>query len=114
MQRLKELRKSKKLLQRDMAAKLGIERTTYVRYETGDTNPPLETLSAIADIFGVSVDYLLGRDEQTEKAPAETGEGLSPERQKAIALIKGLNDADFDKFQSYLDFLIAQENHKQD
>lgn len=61
MKHLKELRLKKKLLQKDVADYLGVNRTTYVKYETGASQPDNDTLSRLADFFGVSVDYLLGR-----------------------------------------------------
>lgn len=59
--RLLELRKSEHLTQKEMANKLGITQPSYIRYENGTSEPTLETLARIADIFDVSVDYLLGR-----------------------------------------------------
>ena len=50
-----------KLTQRDMAEKLGISQPSYIRYENGSSEPSQENLVKIADIFDVSVDYLLGR-----------------------------------------------------
>ena len=44
-----------------MAEKLDITQPSYIRYENGTSQPTLETLVKIADIFDVSVDYLLGR-----------------------------------------------------
>lgn len=66
MERLKQLRKNKKLLQRDVAAYLGVDRTTYVKYETGVSEPSMEILSRLSEFFDVSVDFLLGRT--TERA----------------------------------------------
>ncbi len=60
-ERLKELRKAEKLTQRDMAEKLNIVQPSYIRYENGTAEPSQETLIKIAEIFDVSVDYLLGR-----------------------------------------------------
>lgn len=59
--RLKKLRKEKKLSQQELADKLGINRSTYARYETSTTEPDYETLRKLADFFGVTVDYILGR-----------------------------------------------------
>lgn len=60
-QRLLEQRKLEKLTQKQMAEKLGITQPSYIRYENGSSEPSLETLVKIADIFDVSVDFLLGR-----------------------------------------------------
>ncbi len=60
-EKLLELRKTSHLTQREMAEKLDITQPSYIRYENGTSQPTLETLVKIADIFDVSVDYLLGR-----------------------------------------------------
>ena len=59
MEHLKQLRKSKNLLQKDMAQILGVERTTYVKYENGTSEPSNEILKKLADYFDVTTDYLL-------------------------------------------------------
>lgn len=62
MNMLKQLRQDKGVLQKDVAFYLGIDRTTYVKYERGDSEPNHDMLSRLADYFNVSVDYLLGRE----------------------------------------------------
>ena len=68
--RLKQLRKEKQCLQRDMAAFLGVTEVHYRRIEAGKVNIPTLTLCALADYFGVTTDYLLGRREDRGAAPA--------------------------------------------
>lgn len=60
--RLRALRKEKKLTQGEIAEILEVARTTYANYEQGTREPDNKNLNKIADYFGVSVDYLLGRD----------------------------------------------------
>ena len=62
-QRLKELRTENNLTQKQVATKLGIRQQSYTRYENGAGEPSLDTLVAIAKIYNVSVDYLLGLTE---------------------------------------------------
>lgn len=62
-QRLKDLRLSEHLTQREMAAILQISQPSYIRYENGTSEPSQENLVKIADIFDVTVDYLLGRSD---------------------------------------------------
>ena len=62
IKQLKTLRKQKGLLQKDVASFLGIDRTTYVKYESVLCEPDNKTLIKLAELFSVSVDYLLGRD----------------------------------------------------
>lgn len=63
-ERLKALRKERNLTQQDMADMLGIKARTYQYYEGNDHRPDYETLMVLADYFGVSTDYLLGRSEE--------------------------------------------------
>lgn len=62
---LKEMREDCSFSQQQIAEKLGIDRSTYSYYETGKTTPDILALIKIAEIFGISVFYLLvknGRD----------------------------------------------------
>lgn len=61
-QALIEQRKLNKLTQRQVALALGISQPSYIRYEKGQAEPTLENLVKLADLFDVSVDYLLGRN----------------------------------------------------
>lgn len=62
--RLKVLRKEKGLKQTDMAEIMGITSRQYQSYEYGMVNVPATTLNFFADFFGVTTDYLLGREEK--------------------------------------------------
>jgi len=62
--RLRSLRKERRLRQADIAEILGITQTHYQRVEKGKINIPTLTLCALADYFGVSIDYLVGRSEE--------------------------------------------------
>lgn len=96
--KLLELRKSKNLLQREVAFACGITTAAYGSYEKGDREPTLETLSKLADFFGVTVDELLGRTPQLfDDARVERPEVLdlfellsAAEQQQVIGYMKGL------------------------
>ena len=60
-ERLKPLRKAKKMTQVEMAEFLGITHRHYQKIEYGQINVPATTLIALADYFHVTTDYLLGR-----------------------------------------------------
>ncbi len=62
--RLKELRKSRKKTQREMAEYLSIGLRAYQYYESAEHYPDVPGLIALADYFEVSADYLLGRSDQ--------------------------------------------------
>ena len=59
--RIKNLREDNDLTQQNIADKLYINRRTYAAYENGVNSMTPETLIKIADIYEVSVDYLLER-----------------------------------------------------
>ena len=60
-ERLQELRRERHMTQREMAEFLQIQLRSYQSYEDDDRRPDYEKL---ADYFGVSTDYLLGRSEE--------------------------------------------------
>lgn len=66
--RLKRCREEKKLSQTQVAEMLNITRQAYNHYETGNRMPTQETLVSLADLFNVSVDYLLGRTDDPNPA----------------------------------------------
>lgn len=65
---LSEIRRGRKLTMKDVAEGIGMKPDTYRNYESGRLEPNLSTLTKIADFYGVSTDYLLGRD--TSEKPA--------------------------------------------
>lgn len=60
-ERIRNLREDSDLTQQQMADKMFINRRTYASYEKGVRGIPVEILGNIADIFGTSIDYLMGR-----------------------------------------------------
>ncbi len=60
-ERLKELRKAQGVTQKSVADYLGIAERNYRNYEIIDALPSIVSLSKLADYFGVTTDYLIGR-----------------------------------------------------
>lgn len=60
---LKELRAEKKCTQKELAGYLGYSKNIICEWENKRSEPRLETLTKLADFFGVSTDYLLGRSD---------------------------------------------------
>ena len=67
--RIRDLREDKDLKQKDLAEYLQVHQTTYSDYELGRLNVPVAVLHKLADFYGVSVDYLLGRTDVKEPYP---------------------------------------------
>lgn len=68
MTRLRECRENAKLSQKYVALTLGIAAPSVANWERGKTNPSHENIVKLADLYGVSVDYLLGRTEDKRGA----------------------------------------------
>ena len=66
---IKSLRIERGITQEQLAALLKVSRSTIGMYETGSREPDFETLEAIADIFNVDMDYLMGRSIVERKDP---------------------------------------------
>lgn len=60
--RLRELMKSGRVTQQALAEVTHVKRQTISTYSDGSTEPPLSKLVAMSDFFGVSLDYLVGRE----------------------------------------------------
>lgn len=114
MERLKQLRNSRSLTQQDIARLLGVERSTYVKYERGQSDPPTATLVRLADYFGVSVDYIIGRDfESAGSIPVVPS--IPEADKKLLAMFHALDDMAQARILNALDFeyqAIPQENAK--
>ena len=79
-ERLKEIRKSKKLKQSDLASKTGLKVAAISFFETAKRRPSLGNLIKLADALSVSVDFLLGR----EVARVRDFDKLNPKDQEVI------------------------------
>ncbi len=67
--RIKEMREDSDFTQKDVAAYLQVSRTAYSGYENGHRGVPTEVLCLLADFYGTSVDYLLGRTDERKPYP---------------------------------------------
>lgn len=73
---LKKLRNSKNLSQKELTNRLNINRSTYARYETSQTQPDYDTLKIIADYYNVTTDYILGRSDNPNQTEEESFESF--------------------------------------
>ncbi len=67
MYKLKYLRESELLTQKQIVEKIFCGQRAYSYYETGERDIPTQTLIRLADFYNVSVDYILGRTEPPQK-----------------------------------------------
>lgn len=92
MKALKELRKEKNILQKDVAKELNIKNTTYSNWEVGVSEPDIQSLKKLADFFGVSIDYLVGRESEDGLIVSE-GQSLSGDEKELLDGFRRLNAA---------------------
>lgn len=88
---LKELRKDNNLSQKQLAEKLCISQQTYSDYENGKTEPTIETLISISKLFNVTIEYLLGIEDEYGNAVftnEEKAAGLSATKKVSITPIE--------------------------
>ncbi|QIX58992.1 hypothetical protein HCY95_01431 [Limosilactobacillus fermentum] len=74
-ERIAQLRKSRSMSQFQLAKTLNIATSTLGMYETNRRKPNMEMLEKLADFFGVSIDYLLGR-ETTDKSDIDLDKAI--------------------------------------
>lgn len=94
MNNIKKLRNELSLKQTELAKKVGITQSTLSSWENSRFEPDRRSLLILSDIFGVSVDYILGNTEQrTAYALAEKDEllPLSPYERQLIIDYRKLN-----------------------
>lgn len=114
---LKAARKKSGKTQKEVAEGIGIGQGTYKNYETGAREPNGETLVAIANLFGVSTDYLLGRPDA--KPPEEPlDEFARKEHLKSLEKVfmkkyLALTEEQRDKVLDFLRGVVAEETAAQ-
>ncbi len=62
MNHIRTYRKQMKWTQKELAQRLGVERSAVAKWESGKSQPQAARLVALAEIFGCSVDDVLGRE----------------------------------------------------
>ncbi|WP_434683176.1 helix-turn-helix domain-containing protein [Bacillus sp. PM5] len=115
--KLKCLREEKKKedsawTQTYVANKLGVARTTYTAYENDTKQPPMETILKIANLFSVSIDFLLGRvsnQKQTKSSYVDTII-TDPELGLWFKDIKEASPEKREELKRFWEFIMQNEN----
>jgi transcriptional regulator with XRE-family HTH domain len=105
-ERLSALRNKTPWTQDDVAKRLGIARTTYAMYEQGRREPDAGTLSKLAELYDVTVDYLLCRtNEPHGYSSSEAFMHVSPDERKLIDVVRELPADKQQQVAEFADFL---------
>lgn len=105
MNRIRKARLAADMSQKYVAMMLGVAAPSVSNWESGKTSPTLDNMTALSELLGVSVDYLLGADEPTqvcdntqvvddEAAREEHQNTVSIERLKELVDLAGELDDD--------------------
>lgn len=103
--RLKELRKNANLTQIELSKKLNINQVRYNYYEQNKNEPNIDILIALADIYGVSIDYLCNHKTKNQ---IELGYLTDMQKQTILAL-KQLNETNLSEVYGYINGLLLNQ-----
>ena len=117
MNRLKELRIEKGLTQEKLAKKIGINRTTIAKIESGDRDLTLDHIQRMSDFFNVSYDYILGKsNERTNTIQVidmtNAKDGVTPIQMEVLKKIDDLDVKDLEQIMDYIDFIKSKGANK--
>ncbi|UNP78267.1 helix-turn-helix domain-containing protein [Bacillus nitratireducens] len=109
---LRELRKEKKITQKDLALTLKLSESTIGMYERNERQPDYDTLNRIANYFRVTTDFLLGRTTSCQKhAPKDIVE--DPELGLWFKDIKDASPEKREELKRFWEFIMQKEKNRQ-
>lgn len=91
MNRIRDLREDRDLRQIDVSLATGIDQKTLSNYETGKTRPDSDALIRLADFFGVTIDYLVGRNTKSSVSRQEVAARLTRIQKELESIKSDLN-----------------------
>lgn len=87
MNRIKQLRQEKNILQSDLAEILKVRQNTISNWETGRNEPDQQALYELSRFFDVSIDYILGNSDIKKEPTPEEWNSLTDVQKQIIALM---------------------------
>ncbi|MCL2604732.1 MAG: helix-turn-helix domain-containing protein [Defluviitaleaceae bacterium] len=111
--RLRSLREDNDLTQADVAKLINKRQQQYSKYETGESEPSLSALSTLADYYGISIDYLMGRTSCREGIAAQNME-ITPGTTVGMLIsdVMALNESGRTAVNEYIELLGLKEKFK--
>ena len=109
-QRIRDLRKQRKMSQTELANILHVSQQTVTAWETGKAEPSSSAVANLADYFGVTTDYLLGRpEEKKETIPSDSDLDKMIDHARSFDG-KAVTDHDREIIKAYLKGLYANKD----
>ncbi|QJC52760.1 helix-turn-helix transcriptional regulator [Paenibacillus albicereus] len=100
--RLKELRTNRNLMQSDVAEALKVDRASVSNYEIGRALPKKDALLILADLYGTTTDYLLGKTDDPDQHNKKTPDPYLNEREFLTAIDLSSSDEEVQKQFSFV------------
>ena len=104
MNNIKKARIAAGLSQKYIALTLNVASPSVCNWERGKTTPTPEKLAALADLLGVTTDYLLGREEAQQKTPADP---MQEKRAYLVSLLMQFTDEEIQRFEDFAAGILA-------
>lgn len=98
--RIRELRKDKKITQVQLSSALGVTQETISAYEHGSHYPSLDTLMKMADLFDASMDYIMGTSPIRERRRDE-GDAYDERQETLLRYYRQLNERNQARLVTY-------------
>ena len=112
MNRIKELRQEKGILQSDLAKLLKMGQATISNWETGRHEPDQEALLEMSKLFDVSIDYILGNTDIKNPLTSEDMNGLTEKQIKILEMMGELPEQDQDDLIQQAEYRIWLKHQK--
>jgi len=100
--RIQIKRKELGITQQQLAKKIEVSHPQLVRYETKNVQPPADVLKKLADVFGVSIDFLVNGDKDQKAKDSLQDEALLNQFKKISSLSKENKTVVMDLIDAYL------------
>ncbi len=97
--KIKRLREENNLTQSELGEKLNISKATISKYETDKVEPSIPTLISMSKLFNVSIDFLVGNEENFETIAAHSDDRT-----------KNLTDEQKKQIDNFIDFILLQSS----
>ncbi|MGN9864670.1 helix-turn-helix domain-containing protein [Bacillus swezeyi] len=110
--RLKFLREKAGLTQKFVAQKIGVKNNTLSSYESGKRQPDYETTKKLADLYDVSIDFLLTGKEHENSSDDMWKELLNPKTQVLFKDLKDAPEEKIDELIQFWEFIKNRDNTK--
>lgn len=110
--RIKELRCKKNYTQSKLSSLLGVSRSAVSMWEIGGSEPDTENIAKMAELFDVSTDYILGRDEPTNSENSELYDYLEelrtrPEMKMLFNITKNATKEEVEKAVKIIEAMLS-------